>query len=321
MSKYILLVLASVAVFAAQGQTSVYMHRQKKVDRMVLPGNYSGIAALGNGRYAVVSDKSEREGFFLFRIDVDSVTGAVLDVENETFVSIGSPNRDIEGVAVRGTHIYIGGESDNVVKVCLPDGTPTDLSSPCLFPSTQRNAGLESLTYDGTTDTFWTMEEWQKDGRLTLVQLDSMLHPIRLLHYQADQPIAKARRGLHAVGVSELCVMPDGRLLSLEREVSVPRRGMGAWCLCKLYMLEVPGRPGSHAVSSSTDDGFVRKSLLTQWRTRLNLTHRSFANYEGMCVGPKLADGRFVLLLIADSQNRYRGVLHDWIRSIVIDLN
>jgi hypothetical protein len=31
-----------------------------------------------------------------------------------------------------------------------------------------------------------------------------------------------------------------------------------------------------------------------------------------------LADGRQVLLLVADSQNQYKGLLRDWFRTIVL---
>ena len=50
----------------------------------------------------------------------------------------------------------------------------------------------------------------------------------------------------------------------------------------------------------------------------MNVTDRSFANYEGVCVGPKLKDGRLLLMLVADSQDQYKGYLKDWFRSIAI---
>jgi hypothetical protein len=61
---------------------------------------------------------------------------------------------------------------------------------------------------------------------------------------------------------------------------------------------------------------FLDKQLVARWRTKLNLTRRNLANYEGMCLGPRLSDGRQVLVLISDSQHRYRGVLKDWIKVI-----
>ena len=41
---------------------------------------------------------------------------------------------------------------------------------------------------------------------------------------------------------------------------------------------------------------------LAEWTSRFTLTDTRFANYEGMCLGPVLADGRQTLLLLSDSQ-------------------
>ena len=95
----------------------------------------------------------------------------------------------------------------------------------------------------------------------------------------------------------------------LERELYFPKKQIGSYCLVKLYMvnpsLQQPGE-------------LLKKTLLTTFRTKFNLTHRNFANYEGICVGPKLADGRQLLILICDSQNQYRGILRDWFKTIIL---
>ena len=62
----------------------------------------------------------------------------------------------------------------------------------------------------------------------------------------------------------------------------------------------------------------LEKTLLTEWTTAIGLLEFSIANYEGMCLGPKLPDGGQVLLLLSDSQNQYAGILADWFRSVVI---
>ena len=59
-------------------------------------------------------------------------------------------------------------------------------------------------------------------------------------------------------------------------------------------------------------------TIVTGWRTVLGASESGIANYEGMCLGPKLPDGRQVIILCADSQGRYMGVLHDWFRTIVL---
>lgn len=70
--------------------------------------------------------------------------------------------------------------------------------------------------------------------------------------------------------------------------------------------------------ATENEGQLLEKNLLVSFKTKLNLTARSFANYEGMCLGPRLADGRQVIVLICDSQNQYKGFLKDWLRTIVL---
>lgn len=62
-------------------------------------GNYSGITPVGGNEYAVVSDKSATDGFFVFRIDVDSVSGEIKDVTNLGFKGDSLRNADCEAIA------------------------------------------------------------------------------------------------------------------------------------------------------------------------------------------------------------------------------
>ena len=72
--------------------------RGQSYSKSVPSGNYSGITWLGDDRYAVVSDKSA-DGFFVFHIDIDTVSGRIRSVENEGFHPSGHPSRDQEGIA------------------------------------------------------------------------------------------------------------------------------------------------------------------------------------------------------------------------------
>ena len=45
-------------------------------------------------------------------------------------------------------------------------------------------------------------------------------------------------------------------------------------------------------------------TIVTGWITVLGASESGIANYEGMCLGPKLPDGRQVIILCADSQGR-----------------
>jgi hypothetical protein len=111
------------------------------------------------------------------------------------------------------------------------------------------------------------------------------------------------------VGVSGLAALDDGRIVVLEREMYFPKKQIGSFALVKLYVVN----PSLHKPGE-----ILSKTLLTEFRTKVNFTRRSFANYEGICIGPKLADGRQLLILVCDSQNQYRGVLKDWFKTVIL---
>lgn len=276
----------------------VVMAQKPQRFHKVLPaGNYSGITALPDNRYAVVSDKSEEDGFFVLHIDIDSIKGRILTMENEGFRSCGLPGRDLEGICYRPSTntVFISGEQDNEVYEYTLDGQRTghQLNMPAVFKNASHNYGLESLTYDARRHMFYTTSErpLKGDSLLRIQSFDDELKPGRFYYYRPDAPISQK----YFQGVSALCSLDDGRLLVLERQIRVPRLKFGASTIIRIYEI------------TPSDDPFLEKRLLTEFRTRLTLTGRKFANYEGFCqLAPNL------LLLVADSQNRYKGFLRDW---------
>ena len=271
--------------------------KPQRFHKVLPPGNYSGITALGDGRYALVSDKSEEDGFFMLRLTIDSVKGRITSIENEGFRSSGLPNRDMEGICYRSSTntVFISGEKDNEVYEYTLDGQRTGrrLDMPALFKQADRNSGLESLTYDAQRHLFFTTTErpLKGDSLLRIQTFTDDLRPQRFYYYRPDTPISRK----YSQGVSELCALHDGRLLVLERQIRVPKLKIGASTVIRIYEV------------TPSDEPLLEKKLLMEFRTRLNLTSRRFANYEGLCQPmPNL------LLLIADSQNRYKHVLRDW---------
>ena len=278
--------------------TSVIIAQKPQRFHKALPaGNYSGITALGNNRYAVVSDKSETEGFFILHIETDSAKGCITSLENEGFQSSGLPNRDVEGICYRPTTntVFISGEKDNEVYEYTLDGKRTGqrLEMPDIFKKAGHNYGLESLTYDRKRHLFYTTSErvLKGDSLLRIQSFSDNLKPGFCYYYKPDEPISKK----HFYGVSELCALEDGRLLVLERQIHVPKLKLGASTIIRIYE------------TTPTDKPILEKRLVKEFRTRLSLTSRKFANYEGLC---EIQGNR--LLLIADSQNRYKGFLRDW---------
>ena len=214
------------------------------------------------------------------------------------------------------------------------------------------NYNFESLAFDSVRQYLWTIPEstLRKDGQPATPQ-NGLANQLRLMRldwgkikenrnkegyseqvsskkdsrcmttyaYQMDQPSTYKKADIYVMGVSELCALPDGQLLVLEREAFIPNIKIGAFCKCKLYLVNpLNSENFSMKENISSDTPFLKKKLLTEWKTGLSLSKRSFANYEGMCLGPKLEDGSQVVILLSDSQDQYAGVLKDWFKTIVI---
>ena len=330
-TKFFLLALALLFGQTIGAQTLLTANRQQQFDKRIPAGNYSGITPLGGDRYAVVSDKSEKDGFYVFHISVDSITGSIKDVTDEGFFGGGLSNRDAEGVAYlpdRKTVLVVGEADSKVVEYSL-DGQPTGRT--LTMEKGSGNSGYESLAYDASTKRLWTCTEnvlardasladslW-KAPALRLQCFNDSLLPVAQYAYVMDAPEKKNGASLHAHGVSEIAVWNDSTLLLLEREVFVPGKKLGSSVVCKLYSVRLNDE---NLIGSDADfDAKIKpltKDLVYEWNTRLTLLNFSFANYEGMCLGPRLADGSRCLLLMADSQNRNAGVLRDWFKTLVL---
>ena len=272
------------------GTSLIDAQRPQRFHKQIPPGNYSGITPLGNDRYAIVSDKTPEDGFYVFRIMIDTSQGRITEVENEGFRSCGLPNRDMEGICYRPatSTVFISGEKDNEVYEYSLDGQRTGrkLEMPELFHQADHNYGLESLTYDAQRHLFYTTTErpLKGDSLLRILSFGDDLKPLRQYLYRPDAPISSK----HIYGVSELCALDDGRLLVLERQIRIPRLKLGASTVIRIYEVKPSEEP------------FLEKHLLTEFSTHMNLFNRRFGNYEGLCqLSPTL------LLLIADSQDRY----------------
>lgn len=322
-----LLLALCVLPLWGQGWKVVAEYGQRAFPATVPAGNYSGITPLGDGLYAVVDDKSPTDGFHVMKLRVDSLSGELLDVSHERFLSSGNTGRDAEGIFFLPDtrRVWMSGEADNQVREYTLEAQPTGrtLPLPKSFEGLSPQYGLESLAYDDSLSVFYTMGEsampadgpqaTSTNGQANLLRMAAIPAgggEARELFYRMDAPRAHREAAQYAMGVSELLVLPGGQLLVLEREAFVPRTKIGAFVACKLYVIDPR--------ETTSPDRPLTKRLLTEWRTKLNLTARSWANYEGMCLGPRLPDGDQVIILVSDSQSRYAGVLKDWWKTLVI---
>lgn len=312
------------------------INKQHHFDEQIPAGNYSGITYLGDSLYAVVSDKSPNDGFFVFKITLDSLTADIIDIRNLGFRGSDITGGDMEAIAYvpSSNTFYITRETDNTIKEYTLEGKITDrqLPTPSIYQRARGNLGLESLTYNAHTQRFWLCNEGTLEGdgeqanavngvqnRLRLQSLDSGFVPLHQYAYLMDKPHSTTKAYLYGMGVGDVTALDDGSLLVLEREFYTPPSKLGAYVINKIYQvmpeesLRIDEEEPLTAQSS-----YLPKHLVAEWKTRLSLFHQDIANYEAMCIGPRLADGSQVLVLVSDSQNQAGGVMKDWFKTIVV---
>ena len=289
------------------------------------PGNYSGITPIGDGCYAVVSDKEA-------------------EVVNEGFRGTDSAlksGRDEEGVAFvpEDSLVWISGEADQRIVAYRMDGAPVhrELAVP---PALGRSAitpnyGFEALGYDRASELFWTVTEnaLKADGRVAepgaghgvCLRLQSFGRdglPRASYAYPLDMPESEAKGKQYAFGVVAIWPQEGGRLWVMEREFNVPKRRLKARTDMKIYEV-IPGSGTALPENTPSErlSGYaLKKKPVAAFSTRMRLVRPKLANYEGLCEGSRLADGRRTWLIVSDSQGGYGNRLchlRDWIRVCV----
>ena len=149
--------------------------KQRKFPKAVPAGNYSGITWMEGNRYAVANDKSPTTGFYLMTVITDSITGELLSVRKDTFLTCGQPTRDEEGVCYmpQNQTIFVSGEKDQEILEFDLQGqlTGRKLNIPEIFKTAYSNRGFEALTYQQKTHRFWTTSEntLKADGEMPTI--------------------------------------------------------------------------------------------------------------------------------------------------------
>lgn len=344
--------LAAAMACPAVAQQAVELQQTSLAKWNIGTAHYSGITPLGGERYAVVSDKEPSDGFFIFRISQNAATGQVTSVFLDDFKGNPAPKldskgrslRDCEGIAFSpdANAVYISGEGDQQILEYTLEGQPTGrgFRIPAIFSlgNISPNQGFEALTYNAATRRFWTTTEsmLSADGKAASATSPGAQNLLRLQAFNADLTPAEqyayrmdtGKRddfGLqYVLGVPALCALPSGKLLVLEREIDISNGYLSSQALCKIFVVDPSqGWPIDSSISLPVLDKnkYLVKTLLAAFTTRLTPFKQTFANYEGMCLGARLADGRQTLLLISDSQGGAgKGPIHlkDYIKVLIL---
>lgn len=233
-----------------------------------------------------------------------------------------SSGNDLEGVAFDplsrtilvsdevGPHIWKAAVPEWASEQPLP--TSEAFTLPPLFSSARNNLSLESLAL-GTDGSVWTANEEALvgDGEPSNVDHGSVVRLVKFTSngkmsgqwaYLTDPVEASPPKGdpRERSGVSDVVVMPNGELLVLERELDVRKILFVRLPRFRSRLYEVDFNGGTDVSGFGgligADYRPVAKRLLWEKRFLAN-------NFEGACLGPKLADGRQTLLLVSDDED------------------
>ena len=285
--------LAATEIEGVPGQDSFSFEYRGATD-------FSGLAWAGGSDYFTVSDKVR--AIFPMSIALDPASGKILGASIGAAMPVKTKLADFEGVAFvpDSRRLYVSTETGNgIFGFDLKKRSVIPVAVPPIFSQARKNKSLESLTYDSTVKNFWTANEeaLKCDGPMsgsehgTVVRLqrfDSRFQPAGQFAYVTETSVFRAHGG--GTGVSDLALLPNGELLVLERVV-------GAFGLsAKIFRAELRGASDISKIPAleGADCKPAGKTLLF---SRATLTN----NFEGIALGPKLADGWRSLILIADS--------------------
>lgn len=286
----------------------------------VLPSELSGITWVpGTPEWLAVSDGQSR--LFRLSVPIDPLTGQITSATTlgaqPLVQSNGAPfpsARDFEGIALgpSGTSVFVSDEiGPRVREFSLATGRvlaeigPATHPALAIYANQRTNLGWESLTRAPDTGVLWTANEeaLSVDGptgagaastRVRLQALGADLVPIAQWGYTVSGGVVPGTAGNTNGGVSDLVALPGGQLLVLERSaglVSYPDIDLRN----RIYAVDFAGATEVTGLAALVVGGYtpVTKTLL--WEGLF-----PDDNFEGIALGPVLANGDRSLLLVSD---------------------
>lgn len=262
------------------------------------PEELSGITYVGGDRYYAVSD--DGSGIWPLQVGMDRATGVFTNCVVGRNIRVGG---DTEGIAwdPQSQTVFVSDENAQTIQGFNPlDGK---LVAEVAIPERQRrrrkNRGLEALAFSPSGDFLWTANEeaLSGDGRRSSGNRGTTVRLTRFRRsggaewvmagewaYLTDA-IGGGKMKRMRSGVSDLCVLDDGTVLVLERELS--RKGVDPAYRVRIYAV----RPVED-VPFDVERPLAKKLLFG--------ADTASANYEGVCLGPALDNGDRVLVMVSD---------------------
>ena len=289
----------------------------------------SGITWAGGNTYYAVNDTNASNRLYKLTIPLGS-NGQISSCTVVSSVKLASSS-DLEGCAYdpASGNVWVSMEGSNSSIREYDPQTGAWLRTaplPTIFQNNMRgNFKLEALTISGDGLTMWTANEEALtcDGQIsakprstggTTVRLQKFTRASVRDNWTASAQYAYKTYGLNysygyknnqRSGVAGLCALPNGQLLVLEREFSGTDDNSNLdsiWTgIDSSFTMAIVLADYSNASDVSTLPSLSQASYTLVSKTNLSGDiNTGFANYEGICLGPRNSDGSVSLLLISD---------------------
>jgi hypothetical protein len=313
------------------GAATLELRDRRRIEDKTLVG-LSGITYGGASRYYVVADNSDR--VYPIGIDLKNDAGiAAVDLKRPWTLA---KRGDFEGIALSASHasVFLSDESPAIGEFLLPGMRQMRaLPVPEIFKGVAANQGFESLTVSPDGNTLWTANERALvvDGNPQTPATPILsVTRVRLQRYDVRQDRATTPSGqfeyvtggVHdwggQVGLCDLAALPDGRLLALERSAAQNFSGVGS-IRTRIFLVDTTGAEDISQVASLKDrpPGGVKKTLLFDGF----VCGERGMNLEGLCLGPKLADGKWAVVGVVDSTDGPLKLSESAVVTFELDLN
>lgn len=297
----------------------------------------SGLTHVADDAYYAVRDSGG--ALFALTIGVDRATGMPTNsvVTGQTALA---GRGDLECVAWDRARrwVWVGDEDDGSIRAFNPatGAERARAAVPAVFDAFRYNRSFEALTLRPDGLEMWACNEEalcrrEAEGRTakkaapvraTTPDVDdgpraTRAHGTRVRLQRFTRPAPEAAwtaagqwmyvtdsvgggdfAGKSRCGVSGLLCLGDGTLLVLEREMSIKKGKVLPSFRCRIYVIDF-----NHADNVADVVALKETARRPVAKRRLFGAHTGLAMYEGICLGPTLADGSRSVLLISDGDD------------------
>lgn len=282
-----------------------------EVLRPQFPEGLSGITWLAGFSYLAIDDSGGE--MYPLSVLLDPVRARPMSVALGTKVRLEGVT-DGEGIAfdpLRGS-VWVSDENGpHITEHDLRSGLRlSELKLPPQLARSRVNLSLEALTIAPDGLTLWTANEGtlNDDGTGSDWTTGCVVRLFRFVRKDARGPWKAAGQFAYHVdplggrriddesrsGISDLCFLPDGRLLVLERELSAKKFRIPSFRM-RIYVADV-----TSATDVSSCDRLDGAGIVPAAKKLLLESNTGFDMYEGLCLGPRLSNESSVLTLVSD---------------------